>query len=85
MTPAQAELLSRCRRVIADMEEQVRMMELFLAGKSGGFGTHAEGNRDTTAESIARTRAQITDLQALVEKHDPEGFTKRPEWPSAAG
>lgn len=77
LTPALAELLNRYRRLIVRQENEVRLMEAHLAGRQeqGAFGTHS-GKRDTTAESIAKTRAQITELQELVDKHDPDGFTK---------
>lgn len=68
MTPAMAELLNRYRRLIADMQRQLEMFD------EGGMTTHTNG-KDTTAESRERVCAQIESLQALVEKHDPEGFT----------
>ena len=74
MTPETAELLHHIRRVIEGLRLQGSLMELGLAG-GGGFRTNANG-RDTTVDSIARTTVQADQLQALVDKHDPEGLTK---------
>lgn len=69
MTPAQAELLSRYRRIIADLEEQIVLLET-------GAIRFLRGAHDATAEALERTKTQRAELGALVDKHDPEGFTR---------
>lgn len=68
MTPAQAELLSRYRRLITDMQ---RDMDAF---QERGMSIHANGE-DITEQHMQATQERIDSLRALVEKHDPEGVT----------
>ena len=74
MTPAMAELIHHHRKTISDLDEQIRLMESHQRGEAG-FGTRS-GNQDTTAESLESAARQRERLQDLVDKHDPEGFTK---------
>ncbi|MDB5447634.1 MAG: hypothetical protein JWQ97_2951 [Phenylobacterium sp.] len=73
MTPDLADLLHHHRRTVAELEDTVSRMQLWQRGE-GGFGTH-EGDTDTTSDSISRTLEQIERLKAVIDKHDPDGFT----------
>lgn len=68
MTPAQAELLNRFRRLIADLQ---RDMDGF---QECGMSMHCNG-ADITEQQMQTMQERIDDLSALVEKHDPEGLT----------
>jgi hypothetical protein len=69
MTPALAELLHHHRRTVAELRQQLEVLQ------GGAFRTR-EGDRDTTADSIARTEEQIARLKAVIAKHDPDGLTE---------
>jgi hypothetical protein len=69
MTPAQAELLHHHRRTIADLDKQIAVL-------SDGTVRFLRGNEDATEDALALARAQREALQALVDRHDPDGFTK---------
>ncbi|MFN4177363.1 hypothetical protein [Phenylobacterium sp.] len=69
MTPAMAELLHRHRRTIAGLDDQI-------AALRSGAVRYLRGAVDATAEALERAERDRAALQALVDKHDPEGFTK---------
>jgi hypothetical protein len=68
MTPAQAELLNRFRRTITDMQRQLEAMD------DGRFTIRSNGE-DITAQEREALCGRIQELEGLVEKHDPDGFT----------
>jgi hypothetical protein len=74
MSEAQVELLRRHRQTLAELREQIGMMEAFQRGE-GGFGTHAENFRDTTTESIAKATAAAAELEEFISRFDPEVAT----------
>jgi hypothetical protein len=68
MSPAQAELLNRYRRLIADMQRDLDGFQ------ECGMSMHCNGE-DITEQQMATMQERIDNLRALVEKHDPEGVT----------
>lgn len=69
MTPDKAELLNHHRRQIAAMQRQLATID------EGVFTVHSNGE-DITAEAREDLVRRIGVLEALVEKYDPEGFTR---------
>lgn len=69
MTPDKVELLNRCRREIAELQRHVADFH--------ESGTHILNSRGVNITDIfvAKLNRQISDLETLVEKHDPDGFT----------
>lgn len=69
MTPDKAELLHHYRRLIAKMQ---REMDDF---QEAGMRLLNGADEDVTEAHMAKMQKMIERLEALVEKHDPEGFT----------
>ena len=68
MTPAQAELLHHHRRHVAALREHIELLET-------GAVRFLRGNVDATADAIARAAAHLETLEALIDRHDPDGDT----------
>jgi len=68
MTPDMAELLHRYRRLIRELDGQ-------LVDLRAGAIRFFRGDVDATPEAIALAERQKADLQRLVDKYDPEGWT----------
>ncbi|MEW5687435.1 MAG: hypothetical protein AB1942_21165 [Pseudomonadota bacterium] len=69
MTPDKAELLNHHRRQIAAMQRQVAAMD------DGRFTVRSD-EVDVTEKARSELVRRISELEALVERQDPEGFTK---------
>lgn len=68
LTESMAELLRRYRQMIADLDLQIEALE-------SGAVRFLRGSSDATADALARARGQRSNLQELVDKHDPTGVT----------
>lgn len=68
MTPALLELLTRYRRQLADMREQLRGFE------AGGLKIYTNG-RDSSAEWADQLRSRIEDMEKVLARHDPDGLS----------
>lgn len=68
LSDATAELLVRHRGMIADLDQQIAMLE-------SGAIRFLRGSEDASEEALERAREQRTRLQEVVEKHDPAGLT----------
>lgn len=69
MTPDKAELLHRLRREITDRQRSLDGFE------ERGMRLLNDRNEDVSPVFVEQLRAKIDEMQALVEKHDPDGFT----------
>lgn len=68
MTPAEAELLHHHRRQVAALREQIELL-------ATGSVRFPRGTADATADAIAKATAHLETLEALIDKHDPDGLT----------
>ena len=68
LTEERAELLISHRAMIAEMDQQIAMFE-------SGAISFPNGSTLTKDEALDRACKQRAQLQALVEKYDPDGLT----------
>lgn len=68
MTPDKAELLHHHRRHAAALREEIELLET-------GAVHFMRGSADATSDAIARATAHLETLEALIDRHDPDGAT----------